>query len=125
LSPRCRKAADAPEAAHRGGLSSAYAYASHPLRGRYRPRPQYDSHRGAKVTVIRVGLAQYEVRFGEAGGPVNVNGGDVQVSAVGSTDHHCFVDRWVQATSPQAYVDCTDNSGNPAPSRFTIQWVVG
>ena len=76
------------------------------------------------MTVTRVGLAQYQVVFAGAGGPVAANGGDVQVSAVGSTDQHCFVDHWAQAASPYAYVDCVDNLGNPAPSRFTIQWVV-
>jgi hypothetical protein len=109
----------------RGSLAGAYAYADRRTAGRYQPRTQYDSHRGARVTVTRVGLARYKVQFDGVGGPAAVNGGDVQVSTVGTSDHHCSVFQWVQGTNPYAYVDCVDNSGAPAESRFTIQWVVG
>lgn len=107
------------------GLTSAYAFANRPADGRpYRPATQYSSSHGATATVRRLGPGQYEVTFNGSGGPVQANGGDVQASAVGSSDRHCFVGHWVQGTNPRVYIDCVTNLGAPADSPFTIQWVV-
>jgi len=105
-------------------LTSAYAFANRPTdAATYRPAAQYSSHDGAFVSVTRLSRGTYVVSFHGSAGPVSTNGGDVQLSAVGSSDHHCYVLRWT--TNPSAYVNCQDNSGSPADTAFTIQWVVG
>ena len=57
-------------------------------------------------------------------GAVLLNGGNIQVSAVGHTDDHCYVVSWTQQQAPFAHVACVNNLGAPADSAFTIQWVV-
>jgi len=105
-------------------LTSAYAFANRPGQtGSYRPSPQYSSQHGARVSVDRLARGQYQVSFIGSAGPVALNGGHVQVSAVGSSDHHCYVALWT--SSPNAYIDCVSNSGAFSDTAFTIHWVVG
>lgn len=107
------------------GATDAYAYASLPQAGRYQPATQFGSHRHAAVTIVRYGVGQYQVRLHGSGGPFGTNGGDVQISTVGSTDNHCRVLSWSGGANPVAYVSCVSNAGVQADSRFTIQWIVG
>jgi hypothetical protein len=89
----------------------------------YQPSVQYDSTRGARVTVVRYSTGTYEVLFAGSEG-TSANGGDIQVNAVGSSDRHCIVDYWAQQFTPAAYIHCFGNNGNPANSPFAVDWVV-
>jgi hypothetical protein len=107
-----------------GGLTSAYAYANRPTATVYQPRTQYDSKRGAGVVVFREGRGQYLVIPAGSGGPSATNGGNVEISAVGTADLRCYVNDWAQGTIPDIYVDCVNRLGITSDSAFTIQWVV-
>lgn len=90
----------------------------------YSPSVQFDSKRGAKVSVVRYKTGRYEVLpFGSGGNTVKW-GGDVQLSAVGSRDQQCISGGWGQFTNPSLNVDCFDKAGNPTDVPFTVEWVV-
>jgi hypothetical protein len=108
-----------------GSLTSAYAYANRPDVTAYKPTTQYDSNRGARVTVGHEGLGEYLVRPARSGGPTTTNGGNVEVSAVGTADVRCYVVDWDQKANPAIVVDCVNRLGAAIDSAFTIQWVVG
>lgn len=62
---------------------------------------------------------------GSGGHPAKAGGGgNVQVTAQGSTEAHCVVVSW-NPGSPNAYavVECLSNSGQLVASKFTVQWV--
>lgn len=105
------------------GATDANAYASQPTAVVYQPKDQYDSVRGARVVVIRQGRGKYLVIPAGSHGKL-ANGGNVAVSAVGTSDDHCYVDHWIQGVTPDIYVDCVNSHGAAADSAFTIQWVV-
>jgi hypothetical protein len=107
-----------------GSLTSAYAYANRPDATAYRPRTQYDSTRGASVTVDREGTGEYVVKAARSGGPRKTNGGNAEVSAVGTADVRCFVLYWAQKANPDIDVECVNRLGAASDSAFTIQWVV-
>jgi hypothetical protein len=81
----------------------------------------------AAVSVSHSATGAYSVFpggiIGSSGAPP-ANGGDVQVSTVGSNDLHCYVVSWATGITPDALVNCVSNSGAPADSPFTIQWLV-
>lgn len=110
------------------GLDAATAFASRPGTGLYQPADQYNSHRGARVAVsLQAGRGDYLILLPGSEGPAghpNGGGGDVQVSAVGSNDDHCVIDRWTQQFTPAVEVHCYSNAGAPANTAFTIQWIV-
>lgn len=107
------------------GATAADAFASRPTAARYQPATQYDSHRHARVIVVRLGLGSYQVTFRGSAGPASSNGGHVQLSTIGHTDDHCYVVYWAQQqVDPYARVDCVTSQGAPADSPFTIQWIV-
>ena len=106
------------------GVTTADAFANRPTATQYQPGTQYDSHHNARVTSIRLGQGSYQVIFRGSEGPGSLNGGNIQVSAVGHTDDHCYVVSWTQQQAPFAHVACVNNLGAPADSAFTIQWVV-
>jgi len=90
----------------------------------YQPAVQYDSVRGAKVTVVNLDHGQYEVFVaGSAGNPVKF-GGDVQVSAVSSLGRHCGLLGWSAQHTPAINVACWDPKGKLVNSPFTVEWVV-
>jgi hypothetical protein len=106
------------------GKTTASAYASRRAAAVYQPKVQYDSHRGARVTVLNSGPGRYQILFaGSGSGQPGANPGDIQVSAVGPS-RQCFIDTWVQAVTPNAYVDCDNKTGHLANAAFTIAWVV-
>jgi hypothetical protein len=105
------------------GAATADAFASRPTAARYQPMVQDDDTAGAHVTVRRQATGQYVVMFTGSGGRYSQDGGDVQVSAAGTSDTLCYVVSWSGTTSPQAMVNCVDNLGNPVDSAFAIQWV--
>jgi len=108
-----------------GRVTSAYAFASRPAASTYQPRDQYDSSHGARVRVFRQSLGSYLVEPVGSGGPSTVNGGDAQVSAVGSADGRCYVVGWLNGTTPRIHVGCVNRHGALTDSAFTIQWTVG
>jgi hypothetical protein len=103
---------------------SAYAYASRPTANVYQPASQYSSARGAYVAVLRLRRGMYLVVPSGSAGSYATYGGDVQLSAVGTSDHRCYVDEWDEQLTPMIYVDCVTRTGARADSAFTIQWVV-
>jgi hypothetical protein len=107
------------------GVTTADAFANRPTATTgYQPSTQYDSHPNARVTAMRLVQGSYKVTFRGSEGPGSLNGGNVQVSAVGHTDDQCYVVSWTQQQVPFARVACVNNLGAPADSAFTIQWVV-
>jgi hypothetical protein len=109
----------------RPGPTSADALANLPTSTVYEPASQDDSHPGARVVVIRQAKGQYLVIFAGSGGPFTSNGGDVQVTTVGSNYDNCIVGGWSQSVIPQAHIDCFTHLGAPADSAFALQWMVG
>jgi hypothetical protein len=105
------------------GAATADAFASRPTTASYRPAVQDNDTTGAHVTVQRAATGQYLVTFVHSGGRYHADGGDVQVSAVATSDRHCYVVSWSTTVSPQAKVSCVDNAGAPADTPFTIQWI--
>ena len=87
------------------------------------PSVQYDSTRGARVTIIHTDPGRYEVALVGSQGNRS-NGGDVQVSAVGVTGRHCISDGWSAGLTPIADVECYDSSGHLADAHFAVDWVV-
>jgi len=107
------------------GATDANAYAGRPAApSPYQPADQYDSAPGARVTVARIATGEYKVTLAGSGGRYRANGGDVQVSSVGTHDDHCQTLGWVQGKTPVAYVQCFTNGGVTTNSPFTIEWVV-
>ena len=67
---------------------------------------------------------RYQILFaGSGSGQPGANPGDIQVSAVGAS-RQCFIDTWVQAVTPNAYIDCGNKTGHLGNAAFTIAWVV-
>jgi hypothetical protein len=87
------------------------------------PSVQYDSGRGARVTIIHTDTGMYEVALVGSRGNRS-NGGDVQVSAVGDTGRHCISNGWSVGLTPIANVECYDASGHLADARLAVDWVV-
>jgi hypothetical protein len=105
-------------------VTSAYAYASRPTAVAYQPSSQYSSTRGGAVFAIRQGKGKYLVIPAGSAGPYTVNGGDVQVTAVGTADNSCYVEGWDQQLTPNIDINCVNDHGASTDSAFTIQWMV-
>jgi hypothetical protein len=103
------------------GLGAEDAFASHPTTASYKPAVQDHNQPGAHVAVHRMAKGSYRVTFVKSAAG---NGGDVQVTAVGTTDRHCYVVSWAGSPDIQAFITCVDNHGNPVDSPFIVQWVV-
>lgn len=92
----------------------------------YQPAVQYDSARGARVTVARLqaGLYLYEPAGSDLV-PSLFNGGygDLQITAIGSHYAACgfLIDR---THLPLIEVQCLNTKGNQVSSAFTAQWTV-
>ncbi len=100
-------------------VANAFANSKAPL---YSPTVQFDSKKGAKVSVVHYG--EYEVLAVGSGGNFSKWGGDVQVSAVGNKDKLCISDGWGQELTPSLDVDCYDKAGHLVDASFTVEWVV-
>ncbi len=92
--------------------------------GGYEPSVQFDSVKGARVTVIHLQTGIYEVFPAGSEGNAAKFAGNAQVNAVGSLGQHCSVDGWVQQLTPQIDIECRDAHGNSSDSAFTAEWVV-
>lgn len=106
------------------GQNDANAFASRTALS-YQPSPQYDSRRGAAVTVVRLATGFYYVFFSGSPSSGNKNGGegDVQLTPVSGSDRHCLVFWSDQPASPFTQVFCFNNVGAPVNTNFTVQWV--
>jgi hypothetical protein len=88
------------------------------------PNVQFNSKKGAKVSIARYTTGEYEVLAFGSGGNTAKWGGDVQVNAVGTKDQVCISQGWSQQTNPSLIVNCFDKAGNLADAPFTVEWVV-
>ena len=91
----------------------------------YQPATQFDSKRGARVTVAHLGLGSYKVSFAGSAPTGKPNGGDgnIQITPIGTSYRRCIYN--LQRTHvPQLQVACADASGTPRNTAFTVQWVV-
>jgi hypothetical protein len=110
----------------RYGLTSANAVAGKPRTPVYTASPQYDSAKGASVTALTLNKGQYETLFAGSEGPSGTsNGGDVQVSAMGSSYAHCYAQEWAQGYLPHADISCVSNAAKPLFASYVIQWLAG
>jgi hypothetical protein len=106
------------------GKTTANAYANG-TRTLYQPKVQFDSRRSARVSVVHLGLGNYEVIFvGSDGGRFKGGLGNVQMTAVAGAPRYCTVAP-DDTRTPIAFITCVNTSGNRADTAFTIQWVVG
>lgn len=104
------------------GATDANAYASSRAVV-YQPKVQYDSRRGARVTVVEYNPGEYGIVFAGGSQAAGANPGDIQVTTIG-TGRQCTFSDWDQEFTPFAYVYCYTGAGNLARAAFTIQWVV-
>ena len=87
----------------------------------YQPAVQYDSAKGAKVTVAHLATGRYNVLTAGSAGNVAKFGGDVQVNAVGTNGRHCSVIGWAQELTPSIDIECDDSQGHPHCVDFTAK----
>lgn len=92
--------------------------------GLYQPAVQYDSVKGARVTVVHLRTGLYEVYPAGSSGNAAKFGGDFQLNAVGTRGRHCILGGWENAITPSAQVECFDVHDDPTDSPFAIEWVV-
>ncbi len=110
----------------RYGLTSASAAANKPRTAVYTPSPQYDSTTGAKVTALTLNRGEYVPLFAGSAGPHSGSrGGDVQVTAMGSSYVHCYAQDWTQGYLPNADVSCVSNASKAVYASYVVQWLVG
>jgi hypothetical protein len=91
----------------------------------YQPAVQYDSTRGARVTVVHLDTGYYEVVAAGSSPTRRAGGGDgdAQVTTVGTSPVTCgFYE--LGTHQPAVYVNCSNPAGHPANAAFTFQWVV-
>jgi hypothetical protein len=94
----------------------AYLWADQPTSASYTPSRFYSyNSRGGTNTVTRSGVGAYQASLP---GFTTV-GGNVQVTAYGSTTHHCKVAGWGLNI---VNVRCFDAAGNPADTFWTLRY---
>lgn len=92
----------------------------------YRPKLQFDSQRGAHITVLHLDRGFYEAVFIGSNTTANANGGsgNIQVTPVSTRPRICSVQPILTHT-PVVFIDCSDAARlNPADTAFTLQFVV-
>lgn len=91
----------------------------------YQPKVQFDSHRGARVTILHLDRGFYEAIFIGSNTTANANGGsgNLQVTAVSSSPKICSVQP-VHSHTPVAFISCEGANLDSTNTAFTIQWVV-
>ncbi len=101
--------------------ANALADGSKPL---YQPTVQYDSIRGARITVVHYSTGLYEVLPVGSSGDASKWGGDVQVNAVNNVGRNCVVESWGQQLTPSLLIGCYDQAGQLVNSPFAVEWMV-
>jgi hypothetical protein len=91
----------------------------------YQPATQFNSKRGARVTAAHLDRGQYLVFFAGSSPTGKPNGGDgnIQITPIGTQDRHCGY-KLFRTRTPKLEVTCTDISGKPRDTAFTVQWVI-
>lgn len=96
-----------------------FVWANQPTAASYTPSTSYQSSSaGTTATVRRSSTGAYQVTFPGLGG----GGGDVQVSAYGSSDGFCQVGGWGGSPDLSVWVYCFSSSGARADRTFTVQY---
>jgi hypothetical protein len=116
--------AQAASAAEPDPFTVGYVWENQPSRpGCHAPAAAYSyaSQGGANV-ICRDGVGAYTVKFPRLASP----GGNVQVTAYGSTAAACKVGLWVpRASEEQVVVSCTGPGGVPRDASFTASFTAG
>jgi hypothetical protein len=91
----------------------------------YQPATQFDSQRGARITVAHLNLGRYLVFFAGSSSTAHQSGGngDIQITPIATGYRRC-VTSLIGGHTPQLKVLCADRSGAPRDTAFTVQWVV-
>jgi hypothetical protein len=91
----------------------------------YQPKVQFDSRRGARVTIVHLDKGFYEAIF--IGSPTNNNPnggrGNILVTPVSSAPRTCEIQPTF-AHVTITFISCSDARQNPADTAFTVQFVV-
>ena len=98
-----------------------YAWAHNPATSSYTPSATYaHNSAGGVIEITRQGAGQYAVRFAEMGGR-GTAGGNVQVTAYGTTSHNCKVSSWWSG-GPDfvANVRCFNSGGQLSDTLYTV-----
>lgn len=96
-------------------LEVAYVWANDPASASYTPDPYYSwNPSGGGITITRSGTGQYNVSWS---GLSLLDGGDVQVTAYGSTNAQCKVVGW---GSSSVNVMCFTPGGTPVDIYFDV-----
>lgn len=103
---------------------TAYAWAYSPKTEAYRLGGKRVQNNEELVEVRRLALGRWKVSFGERSllNRNNGSGGNVQITATGSSKNHCQVERWV---SHEVYVACFNAKGQPVDNQFGVLYRVG
>jgi microsomal dipeptidase-like Zn-dependent dipeptidase len=96
------------------GDGVAYAWAGRPGEPEYNAASAYGMSPSGDIAIRRRGVGRYNVLLGASIAGV---GGHVQVSAYGPDPRQCRVAGWIAGL---ADIRCTDASGRPADSAFSI-----
>jgi hypothetical protein len=99
----------------------SYAWANQPSAAEYVPEPLYAYNlSGGRITISRVGIGAYRVRFAGLGGR-GKGGGHVQVTPYGDNSDMCKVGRWDYGGQDFVVdVRCFGANGAAVDSRYTI-----
>jgi hypothetical protein len=97
------------------GNPTAYAWASQPTTASYTPVSNYHFPGWAASTITRVGTGDYTFKT-----PINLNSGNVQVTAYGGGSEHCKVMYW--NSSEGIRVRCFAAAGSPVDSLFDVSF---
>jgi hypothetical protein len=98
-----------------------FAWAHDPTAASYTPSATYAfNSAGGPITATRSGMGQYAITFAGLGG-AGTAGGNVQVTAYGSTSDFCKVASWGSGGADfTANVLCFKVTGAPVDMRYTI-----
>ena len=100
------------------GYSMGYTWANQPTTSSYAPSSYYAyNSSGGAIRITRAGTGRYTVYFDNLSTRL-FSGGNVQVTAYGSTGEQCKVAAW--STSAAVYVRCFSASGSLVDTRYTV-----
>jgi hypothetical protein len=107
------------------GLADANALASRSA-DLYQPAVQYDSRRGARVSIghLEAGLYLFVPAGTDVTGLTNGGRGDLQITSLGSSYAACGFSIVRTHHLPLIVVPCFNQMGNQVNAAFTVQWAV-
>jgi hypothetical protein len=102
----------------------AWAVVTTPDFSNYQPELAFAHAPGGSTTVTRTAKGSWTVAWTTSIPGTLPNGGDLQVSPLGTTPHQCWVQSWTATTSKiDAKVRCRDAAGPYADTPFIVMWV--